>query len=265
MATLDQKQRVARENSKKSTGPRTDAGKQRCAQNPIKHGFASKRVVLTNEDQSAFDQTLAGFREDLKPVGNVEDSLVIKMVNSYWRLSRLWAMETAMMDAAMMSQAGEFEATFSPHHPALRAMDAFSFLALENPVALTTLDRYETRFDRCYHKSLDALLKLQRKRNAPQTNLSPLSRPAARPVPEQATVVPKPSITNPILRYIAALLTWLMALITKPTPVLPSRVTPDVPSNPPTPREPLRTTFPAQETFEWWALFTPPIEKKPDA
>src|SRR5262245_55514743 len=34
---------------RRSTGPRTEAGKTRCAKNPLKHGFASRATVLQLE------------------------------------------------------------------------------------------------------------------------------------------------------------------------------------------------------------------------
>src|SRR5262245_8589075 len=112
-------------------------------------------------------------------------------------------METAMLDAAMMSLSENFEAAYDTPHPALRAMDAFTILALKNPVAVTNFDRYETRYERAYYKALNGLLALRRKRSAPSA--TPASEAASQTVTEAPVVIPKPvrtetAPTSPLIR-----------------------------------------------------------------
>ena len=145
MATLEEKQQIARENGAKSKGPVTPEGKARSAQNPITHGLASKCVVLATESQEQFDEMLRQYRERWQPADINEDHLIIKMVNAYWRLNRIWAMETAYMDTEMMAQSEKFEAAWSNTHPAMRAMDTLAYVSMDNPVFLENLSRYEAR------------------------------------------------------------------------------------------------------------------------
>jgi hypothetical protein len=63
---------VNKANAQKSTGPRTDAGKQRCKLNALRHGLTGHTIVLPTEDHSAyqrlarqFEHTLAQLREIL--------------------------------------------------------------------------------------------------------------------------------------------------------------------------------------------------------
>ena len=49
-----------RRNAKKSTGPRTKAGKRRAAMNALKHGMTAKLALMQDEDQAAFETPDAG-------------------------------------------------------------------------------------------------------------------------------------------------------------------------------------------------------------
>ena len=42
-------------NARNSTGPRTDAGKQRSSQNALRHGLTARTAVLPSEDQAAYE------------------------------------------------------------------------------------------------------------------------------------------------------------------------------------------------------------------
>lgn len=78
-----------RKNSKKSTGPITEAGKKKVAQNGVKHGLSSKQVVLASEDPEQYEQLLQDLRDDLQPNGRLESCLVEKIAANLWRLNRL--------------------------------------------------------------------------------------------------------------------------------------------------------------------------------
>ena len=79
-------------NARRSTGPRTPAGKARVKFNALRHGLLAKSVILPirsrSEKRSHFDALLAQLIDELKPVGILEDMLVEKIAVSYWRLRR---------------------------------------------------------------------------------------------------------------------------------------------------------------------------------
>ncbi len=81
-----------RRNALKSTGPRTENGKKKSRYNALKHGILAKEVVLppgrAGEDRQAFQDLLAGLRDDLKPEGTLEEMLVEKAASAFWRLGR---------------------------------------------------------------------------------------------------------------------------------------------------------------------------------
>ena len=60
-----------RRNALKSTGPRTDEGKERCRGNALKHGLTGRGVVLPVEDETAVEERFVGFEEELGVEGEV--------------------------------------------------------------------------------------------------------------------------------------------------------------------------------------------------
>lgn len=56
-------------NSRKSTGPKTEDGKEQAAKNAIKHGLLSSETILPWEDDKAFEQLRAGLLAAIKPDG----------------------------------------------------------------------------------------------------------------------------------------------------------------------------------------------------
>jgi len=68
-------------NSQLSTGPKTETGKAAAARNNIRHGLASASAfrVLPTESQFAFDELLAGFRDEHRPATPTEETLVQAM------------------------------------------------------------------------------------------------------------------------------------------------------------------------------------------
>ncbi|MBW7998565.1 MAG: hypothetical protein FVQ81_18725 [Candidatus Glassbacteria bacterium] len=88
-----------RRNARKSTGPRTEEGKERSSQNAVKHGLTSRRAVLADEDPKQFLEFRIEVHEDLGPMGGVETTLANRIAAQMWRLARVPAIEAEMMDA----------------------------------------------------------------------------------------------------------------------------------------------------------------------
>ncbi|MDG3008109.1 hypothetical protein [Paludisphaera mucosa] len=98
MATEAQIQ-ANRANAKKSTGPRTDAGKARSRLNALKHGFRARRVdpVLPQEDAGELQARIQEWLDDYKPTNAVERDLVVRGAKIAWSLDRAERHETALL------------------------------------------------------------------------------------------------------------------------------------------------------------------------
>ena len=76
-------------------GPRTAKEKAIASRNALKHGIFSNAMLLTLDSRADYDSLLSGLREDLKPIGTLEDVLVEKLPVLIWRYRRLINTETA--------------------------------------------------------------------------------------------------------------------------------------------------------------------------
>ncbi|HKI97053.1 MAG TPA: hypothetical protein VKB51_01140 [bacterium] len=97
MAT-DKQIEANRRNAKKSTGPRTEEGKAKSAQNARKHGLTSRRMVLADEDAAEFEQLRRNLHAELCPETQLEVLIVNRIAAVQWRLARVPALEAELMD-----------------------------------------------------------------------------------------------------------------------------------------------------------------------
>jgi hypothetical protein len=86
-----------RANSTHSTGPRTEAGKQRSSQNALRHGLTARTAVLPTEDPEAYQHHVQQFLDDCAPATSVETQLVHEMANIAWRLNRIPFLEAELL------------------------------------------------------------------------------------------------------------------------------------------------------------------------
>jgi hypothetical protein len=107
MATAEQ---IAanRENARKSTGPRTPAGKARSRYNAMKHGLLAEAALLPEEDEGTFRELERALIEDLAPVGAQEKALVDEIINLTWRLRRDSQVEAGILTRAQANESEEY-------------------------------------------------------------------------------------------------------------------------------------------------------------
>src|ERR1700720_424020 len=93
---------VNRENAKKSTGPRTEAGKQRSKLNALRHGLTGQTVVLPTEDHSAYDRHSQSFLNQYRPKDATETQLVESLIDTSWRMNRAATVETNLFSLGII-------------------------------------------------------------------------------------------------------------------------------------------------------------------
>lgn len=90
MNVTDRKLEANRRNAQKSTGPRTEMGKQRAKMNSLKHGFFSKAVHFESADEEAdYCRIKEGIEKSLSAVGTVEELEVERITLLAWNEKRI--------------------------------------------------------------------------------------------------------------------------------------------------------------------------------
>jgi len=87
-----------RRNALKSTGPRTEAGKQTSRCNAVRHGLTAETVISALEDAEDYKAFEAAITADYDAQSAVERELVLRLASILWRLRRATTMETGLFE-----------------------------------------------------------------------------------------------------------------------------------------------------------------------
>ena len=87
-----------RRNSLKSTGPKTEAGKQASRCNAVRHGLTAETVIGALEDAEDYRAFEAAITADYDAQSAVERELVLRLTSLLWRLRRATTMETGLFE-----------------------------------------------------------------------------------------------------------------------------------------------------------------------
>jgi hypothetical protein len=123
-----------RHNARKSTGPRTAAGKAVSSRNALRHGLAARAAIVLGEDPADLQRFRAELRAALAPKDGREELLAETAAEAAWRLRRVWRAE-----AALVNRSGRLDVAPS------RLRD------------LLILRRYEAAANRRFHRAVAML------------------------------------------------------------------------------------------------------------
>ena len=137
---------INRANSQRSTGPRTEAGKQRSSQNALRHGLTAASPVLPSEDRAAYEDHRRQFFEEYQPATPTETQLVQELIDTSWRLNRIPLLEAEVLARAAAPVPPEQEITFD-------IVDAHRLMA--------SIGIQGHRLSRQFQKCLDKLREIQ--------------------------------------------------------------------------------------------------------
>ncbi|MGB8559519.1 MAG: hypothetical protein WCD62_13930 [Pseudolabrys sp.] len=101
-------------NALRSTGPRTEDGKQRSRCNAIRHGLTAETVLVGLEDIEDYEAFEATIIADYDARSAVEREFVLRLASVLWRLRRAAGIETSLFQSAT-KQSVQFQSKiFSP-------------------------------------------------------------------------------------------------------------------------------------------------------
>jgi cysteinyl-tRNA synthetase len=149
-------------NAQHSTGPKTEAGKQRSSLNALRHGLTGQLVVMPTEDLQIYQRHLTSFTDEYHPEGATEAHLVQALSDTAWRLNRVAALEANLLTLAAANQPSPFADA-----PA-QVQDAMAIVAsLESQSkALANLSLHSQRLSRQFERTVTQLRELQQTRHS---------------------------------------------------------------------------------------------------
>jgi hypothetical protein len=126
---------INRQNAQRSTGPRTFPGKLASSRNATKHGLAGGQIIIPGEDPAAFDALLAALVEEHQPANATEELLITEVAQSHWLSQRAIRLQN----------------------------DCFTADGIDTK-HLALFLRYQTTHQRAFHKALNTLIALQKRK-----------------------------------------------------------------------------------------------------
>jgi hypothetical protein len=137
-----------RHNALKSTGPKSEEGKQASRCNAVRHGLTAETVIGAMEDAEDYKAFEAAVIADYDAQSAVERELVLRLASVLWRLRRATTMETGLF---------EIQADHLHHYKTIEFARCFLRLANLPSFALDRLSRYEAALWRQAGRILFAL------------------------------------------------------------------------------------------------------------
>jgi len=166
-----------RRNAKKSSGPRTAAGRQTVSRNAVKHGLAGRFALLSHEDPAVHEAFGREFIDQFAPANAAELNLVQAIANDLWRLDRTIHLENSLFAEGAVDIAPEpgperdYQIAFA---------DARTFL--NHADALLLISLYEQRLNCAIRKNTARLHRLQTERRQARLQTELIKTPYSIPV-----------------------------------------------------------------------------------
>ena len=141
---------ISRANAKKSTGPKTEAGKKRSCLNALRHGLTGQIVVMPFDDLEAYQRHVKTFTDEYHPKGATESHLVQALADTSWRLNRVAALENNVLNLA------------AAHGDEIQGALAVAASLESQSKALANLSLHTQRLSRQFERTVAQLRDLQK-------------------------------------------------------------------------------------------------------
>ena len=96
--TSDRRKKSSRANGAKSQGPTTPEGKKRSSRNAVQDGLLAQCLLFSGEDAANFEILVQNHDRRFQPADGIEFGMIEEMCAAYWRLHRVWTIETHTLE-----------------------------------------------------------------------------------------------------------------------------------------------------------------------
>ena len=116
-----------RANAQSSTGPVTEEGKAKSAQNARSHGLSAATIFIPEDREEEFKETYTTYFDEIKPIGEIQMAYFEQLVHAVWNLNiarRLLVRALHEIDDKKIASANryvaQYERAFAKSHKALK-------------------------------------------------------------------------------------------------------------------------------------------------
>jgi hypothetical protein len=161
---------INRANAQHSTGPKTEAGKQRSSLNALRHGLTGQIIVLPSDDLEAYQRHVQSFAAEYHPKGATETQLVQSLADCVWRQNRVCALENNLLTLGIVRPPTPLENITDQVTQQVSAALAIAAALDSQTRALANLSLHGQRLARQFERTLALLRDLQTIRLAREAN-----------------------------------------------------------------------------------------------
>ena len=158
----DRQQRANETNALKSTGPRTEEGKQRIRLNGLRHGLTGQVTIMTDDNRREHDDFCNPILARLNPDGPLELQIANLVTHDHWRLNRIHSIEDGIFALGHGYPKNQIDSGAPQADVALS--EATTFMRSAKEILLLTT--YTARTNRRLEKNMAELRRLQAERKA---------------------------------------------------------------------------------------------------
>ena len=158
----DRQQRANETNALKSTGPRTEEGKQRVRLNGLRHGLTGQVTIMTDDNRREHDDFCNPILARLNPDGPLELQIANLITHDHWRLNRIHSIEDGIFALGHTYPKNQIDSGAPQADVALS--EATTFMRSAKEILLLTT--YTARTNRSLEKNMAELRRLQTERHA---------------------------------------------------------------------------------------------------
>jgi hypothetical protein len=109
-------------NARKSTGPRTEAGKSVARFNALKHSLDAESVIIPGEDPEAYQALFDAYHREWDPSTPTETFHVETMIRADWTRIRLRRVEAQLHRTLLAESSGDLAAALLSESPAAKLL-----------------------------------------------------------------------------------------------------------------------------------------------
>ncbi|MGD1071032.1 MAG: hypothetical protein ABSB15_12910 [Bryobacteraceae bacterium] len=158
----DRQQRANEANAQKSTGPRTEEGKQVARLNGLRHGLTGQVSIMTEDNRREFEAFSNPIIARLNPDGPLELQLASLIAHDHWRLNRIQSIEDGIFALGHGYPKNQMDT--GAEQADVLLSEAVTFMRSSKEILNLTL--YESRINRNLRRNMEELNSLQAERKA---------------------------------------------------------------------------------------------------